>query len=176
MWPAPPDHHAVPAIAYSRNAVDSHYDALLAITRRVLEAGYPVLVDATFLKQRHRVSFTELACAFDVPVFLLDFHTPVRQLAERVRKRAMDPGQSSDANAVVLVRQLANEEPLTPDEPALTVAFDTDVPRGAFQRATYWKPLLIRRHPETPVEHAVRSDTTHWQTSGWDAVGYQSPA
>ncbi|MFL9953671.1 hypothetical protein PQR37_03740 [Paraburkholderia nemoris] len=62
------------------------------------------------------------------------------------------------------------------DEAALTVAFDTDVPLGAFQRATYWKPLLIRLHPETPVEHAVRSDTTHWQTSGWDAVGYQSAA
>ncbi|RKE37963.1 hypothetical protein B0G76_4249 [Paraburkholderia sp. BL23I1N1] len=173
---APPDHHALPAAAYSRKAIDSHYDALLAMARRVLEAGYPVLVDATFLKQRHRASFIELACAFDVPVFLLDFHTSVRQLAERVRKRAMDPGQSSDANAAVLVRQLANEEPLTPDEVALTVAFDTHVPLGAFQHATYWKPLLIRMHPESPVEHAVRSDTTHWQTSGWDAAGYQSAA
>jgi predicted kinase len=173
---APPDLQALPAVAYSRKAVDSHYDALLAIARRVVEAGYPVLVDATFLKQRHRLSFIELARAFDVPVFLLDFHTSVRQLAERVRKRAMDPGQSSDANAAVLVRQLANEEPLTPDEVALTVAFDTDVPLGAFQRARYWKPLLIRLHPEDPVDHAFRSDTPHWQTSGWDAIGCRSAA
>ncbi|CAE6937821.1 AAA family ATPase [Paraburkholderia domus] len=173
---APPDHHALPAVAYSRKAIDSHYDALLAITRRMLDASYPVLVDATFLKQRHRVSFIELACAFDVPVFLLDFHTSARQLAERVRKRATDPGQSSDANAAVLVRQLANEEPLTPDEAALTVAFDTDVPLGAFQQAMYWKPLLIRLHPGGPVEHAGRSGTPPWQTSGWDAVGCQSAA
>lgn len=173
---APPDHHALPAVAYSRRAIDSHYDGLLAIARRMLEAGYPVLVDATFLKQRHRVSFIELACRFDVRVFLLDFHTSVRQLAERVHKRALDPGQSSDANAAVLVRQLANEEPLTPDEAALTVAFDTHVPLGAFQNAAYWKPLLVRLHPASPVDHAVRIDTPHWQTSGWDAVGCLSVA
>jgi aminoglycoside phosphotransferase family enzyme/predicted kinase len=171
---APPDHHALPAVAYSRKAIDSHYDALLAIARQILEAGYPVLMDATFLKQRHRASFIELACVFDVPVFLLDFHTSARQLAERVRKRATDPGQSSDANAAVLVRQLANEEPLTPDEAALTVDFDTDVPLGAFQHAMYWKRLLIRLHPESPIDHAVRRDTLHWQTNGWDAVGCQS--
>lgn len=173
---APPDHHALPAVAYSRKTIDLHYDALLAIARRVLDAGYPVLVDATFLKQRHRASFIELACVFDVPVFLLDFHTTARQLSERVRKRATDPGQSSDANAAALVRQLANEEPLTPDEAALTVAFDTDVPLCAFQHATYWKPLLIRLHPNGPVEHAVRSRAHHWQTSGWDATGCQRAA
>jgi aminoglycoside phosphotransferase family enzyme/predicted kinase len=173
---APPDQHALPAVAYSRKAIDSHYDALLAIARHMLEAGYPVLMDATFLKQRHRASFIELACVFDVPVFLLDFHTSSRQLAERVRKRATDPGQSSDANAAVLVRQLANEEPLTPDEAALTVAFDTDVPLGAFQHATYWKPLLIRLQPNGPLERAVLSGTPHCQTSGWDATGCQNAA
>jgi len=173
---APPDPHALPAVAYSRKAINLHYDGLLEIARHMLEAGYPVLVDATFLKQRHRVSFIELACAFDVPVFLLDFHTSARQLAERVRKRATDPGQSSDANAAVLVRQLANEEPLTPDEAALTVAFDTDVPLGAFQEAPYWKPLLNRLHLDGPVEDTVRRGTQHWQTSGWDAVACQSAA
>ncbi|NYH14123.1 bifunctional aminoglycoside phosphotransferase/ATP-binding protein [Paraburkholderia bryophila] len=171
-----PDHHALPAAAYSRKAIDSHYDALLAIARHMLEAGYPVLMDATFLKQRHRASFIELACVFHVPVFLLDFHTSARQLAERMRKRATDPGQSSDANAAVLVRQLANEEPLTPDEAALTIAFDTDVPLGAFQHAAYWKPLLVRLHPASPADLAVRSDTPHWQTSGWDAAGCQNAA
>lgn len=173
---APPDQHALPVVAYSRKAIDSHYDALLAIARHMLEAGHPVLMGATFLKQRHHASFIELACVFDVPVFLLDFHTTAGQLSERVRKRATDPGQSTDANAAVLVRQLANEEPLTPDEAALTVAFDTDVPLGAFRHATYWKPLLIRLHPNGPVEHAVRSGTHHWQTNGWDATGCQSAA
>ncbi len=167
---APPDHRALPNAAYSRKAIDSHYGTLLAITCRVLEAGYPVVVDATFLKQRHRVRFIELACVFDVPVFLLDFHTSPQQLAERVRTRATDPCQSSDANTAVLVRQLANEEPLTPDEAALTVAFDTDVPLSALQHATYWQRLMDRLHPEQPVEHAVRSGMHHWQTGGWGAV------
>lgn len=173
---APPDRHALPAAAYSRKAIDSHYDVLLSIAHRMLEAGYPVLIDATFLKRRHRAPFIELACVFDVPVFLLDFHTTPRQLAERVRMRATEPGQSSDANAAVLVRQLANEEPLTPDEAALTIAFDTDVPLGVFQQAPYWKPLLNRLHPEQQAEHAACNSTHPWQTSGWDAVSCQSAA
>ena len=173
---APPDQHALPAAAYSRKAIDSHYDALLAIARRMLEAGYSVLVDASFLKQRHRVRFIELACVFDVPVFLLDFHTTPRQLAERVRRRATEPGQSSDANAAVLVRQLANEEPLTPDEAALTIAFDTDVPLRAFQAAPYWRPLLIRLQLERAEEQAVCRGARPWQTCGWDAVDCQSVA
>ncbi|SDI86030.1 AAA family ATPase [Paraburkholderia phenazinium] len=173
---APPDYHPLPAASYSRKAIDSHYDALLAMARRVVEAGYPALVDATFLKQQHRARFIELACVFDVPVFLLDFHTRPQQLAERVRNRTTDAGQSSDANAAVLVRQLANEEPLTPDEAALTIAFDTDVPLGAFQRATYWKPLLVRLHPERAVEHPDPTGTRQWQSSDGGAVGCRSVA
>jgi predicted kinase len=133
-------------------------------------------VDASFLKQRHRVRFIELACVFDVPVFLLDFHTTPRQLAERVRRRATEPGQSSDANAAVLVRQLANEEPLTPDEAALTIAFDTDVPLRAFQAAPYWRPLLIRLQLERAEERVVCRGAHAWQTCGWDAVDCQSVA
>lgn len=168
---APPEHGALPATSYSRHATDAHYDALLGIARCVLDAGHPVLVDATFLKQRHRARFIELASALCVSVFLLDLHASPQRLAERIGKRAGDPCQLSDAGMGVLVRQLANEDPLTPDEAALTVAFDTDVPRGSFQKMAYWRPLLLRpllgarRHvpvdasePDTATLHARHTD------------------
>ena len=141
---APPAPVTLPANAYTRQAIDAHYDKLRRMTRSVLELGLPALVDATFLKQRHRASFIDLASALSVPVFLLDFHASPRRVAERVRKRSADPGHPSDAGPAVLVRQLANEEPLTPDEAALTVRFDTDVAVGDYEKRVYWRPLMQR--------------------------------
>jgi predicted kinase len=121
----------------------------------VLELGLPILVDATFLKQRHRARFIELATELGTPVFLLDFYASPRRLAQRVWKRSGDPWRASDAGPAVLVRQLANEEPLTPEEAALTVGFDTDVPPGSYENPRYWHRLILRlqrgaRHGEIP--------------------------
>ncbi|TDN63219.1 bifunctional aminoglycoside phosphotransferase/ATP-binding protein [Paraburkholderia sp. BL10I2N1] len=137
-----PVFRALPAAAYTSHAIHTHYTALLAITRDALVAGYPMLVDATFLKELDRRRFIELANMLSMPVFILNFHARPRTLVERVRGRASGPFQTSDAGTLVLVRQLANEEPLSPEECLMTISFDTDVARNSFGHLQYWQPLL----------------------------------
>ena len=139
---SPPVLRPLPAAAYTPHSIDAHYTALLALTRDTLLAGYPMLVDATFLKERNRTRFISLANALSIPVFILDFHASPRTLVERVRGRASGPLQPSDARTLVFVRQLANEEPLTPEECLITISFDTDVPLSAFCDLEYWRPLM----------------------------------
>ncbi|MGF6920591.1 AAA family ATPase [Paraburkholderia sp. 40] len=141
---APIDAQPLPRAAYSADSIDRHYGTLLALTRHVLAAGYPALVDATFLKRDHRSRFAALADALAVPVIVLDFHARTCLLAERVSRRAAQAHAESDAGPVVLIRQLANEDPLSAGEMACTVHFDTEVPVGAFAHIEYWQALLER--------------------------------
>lgn len=140
----PVDPRPLAAAAYSPHSIDQHYDLLLQLAQQVLLAGYPALVDATFLKSLHRARFTALANSLAVPVLLLDFHARARQLEQRVQARAAPSRAESDAGPLVLIRQLANEEPLSPEEMQRTVCFDTEVPLADFGRPDYWQKLLRR--------------------------------
>jgi aminoglycoside phosphotransferase family enzyme/predicted kinase len=155
---APVNEQPLPRAAYAANSIDRHYDTLLTLTRQVLAADYPALVDATFLKRDHRSKFAALAEALAVPVILLDFHARTCLLAERVSRRAAQAHAESDAGPVVLVKQLANEEPLSADEMAATVCFDTEVPAAAFAHIEYWQALLDRLGTRAAPYEATASD------------------
>ena len=159
---APINQRPLPRAAYSADSINRHYDTLLTLTRHVLAADYPALVDATFLKRDHRSKFAALADALAVPVIVLDFHARTCRLAERVSRRAADAHAESDAGPVVLVKQLANEEPLSADEMAGTVCFDTEVPAAAFAHIEYWQALLDRLGTRVRHEATTRdTDVAH---------------
>jgi hypothetical protein len=65
-------------------------------------------------------------------VLLLDFHARAHQLEARVRARAAASQGESDAGPLVLIRQLANEDALSPEELQRTVSFETEVPIANF--------------------------------------------
>jgi predicted kinase len=140
----PVDPRPLPPEAYSAHSIDQHYDLLRKLAQQVLVSGYPAVVDATFLKRLHRTRFVALAQTLGVPVFLLDFHARARQLEHRVQARAAASYAESDADRSVLIRQLANEEPLSREEMERTVSFDTEVPIADFARLNYWQKLLRR--------------------------------
>jgi aminoglycoside phosphotransferase family enzyme/predicted kinase len=140
----PVDRKSLPAAAYSTQSIDRHYDLMLGLAQQVLLAGYPALVDASFLKRPHRARFIALAGSLDVPVLLLDFHARARQLEQRVQARAATSHAESDAGPRVLIQQMANEEPLSEEEMRRTVSFDTEVPIADFARIAYWRKLLRR--------------------------------
>jgi aminoglycoside phosphotransferase family enzyme/predicted kinase len=147
----PAEERALPRSAYTRCAIDTHYKRLRMLTSQVIEAGYTVIVDATFLKSDNRHRFFELADTLSVPVLVLDFHASTTSLFRRIRDRNLELHRLTDANEQVLVRQLANEDPLTLEEVASTLFFDTDVPRTAFCQRAYWMPLISRlSSPVTP--------------------------
>lgn len=110
---------------YTSDASARTYAELRARARAVLDAGQPVLVDATFLQRAHRGAFIALASELGVPCRILLFDAPEPVLRERVRRRAAAGGDPSEATEAVLTRQLAEREPLSAAEAALAWPVDT---------------------------------------------------
>lgn len=129
-------------VAYTREAVDANYERLCASTRKLLDAGYPVIVDATFLARMHRRAFLSLAADRSIPASIVNFQADVDVLVERLKARATQPGQASDADEDILRLQLDEAEPLTSDESRLTVAVDTHVDRTRLSDPRFWRDVL----------------------------------
>ncbi|NRO96958.1 AAA family ATPase [Paraburkholderia sp. NMBU_R16] len=139
-----PGRAPLPAAAYTGESIDRQYEKLLSSTDALLENGYPVIVDASFLKHVHRARFIELASTHAAPVEILDFQADPARLEQRVRTRLARADSPSDADVSVLRLQFANAQPLTDNESALAIAFDADVPLAEFQTRKYWQALFAR--------------------------------
>ncbi len=111
---------------YTGDMTGQTYARLAALARTVLGAGYPVIVDATFLARAQRARFRALAAELGVPFAILVPRTPVATMRARVAAREAAGGDASEATVAVLERQLAAAEPLADDEADAAVAFDAD--------------------------------------------------
>jgi predicted kinase len=99
---------------YTSAASRATYDRLADVARSVVTAGYPVVVDATFLKRAHRDRFHELADELCVPFQIVPFEADEATLRHRVRAR--QGRDASDADETVLEYQLRHYEPPADDE------------------------------------------------------------
>ncbi len=113
---------------YQPDATLRTYDRLQTLAQDILAAGFPVIVDATFLKQAQRDAFRALADARGVPFIVLDCRAPEAVLRARVSARGIKRKDASEADLGVLEHQLRAREPLTRREAACTIAVDTDRP------------------------------------------------
>lgn len=141
------DDGAFASARYTDEAIDNNYARLRMLAETTLDALCPVIVDATFLKRAHRASFIELAAGRSIPVYIATFNADLPVLAERLKRRADEGPQPSDATESVLRLQLERAEPLTYEESAIEVAFDTGVPPASFDDASFWRALLARLGP-----------------------------
>ena len=107
---------------YSAKASEATYQLLLLHARNILRAGYPVIVDATFLKHRDRLQFHQLAEAEGVPFGILDFQVDEATIRRRLAARAAVAKDASDADETVFRRQLAIQEPLTDSEKSSVIS------------------------------------------------------
>lgn len=121
---------------YTPSAGAATYDRLAALAGQILEAGFPVLVDAAFLQRARRVQFLALAQQHNVPFVVLDVTASEQTLRRRIAQRAAAAADASEANAAVLERQLASQEPLSDEERRWTCTFDSekDEPQGIAHR------------------------------------------
>ena len=119
---------AVPGGIYTAEASQRTHEALAQAARCALDAGFTVLVDATFLNPAMRQRFMALATQAQVPCRILSFEAPLAVLRERVRSRQLAGGDASEASVQVLESQWAAAQPLSPAEEALTVHVDTTRP------------------------------------------------
>ncbi len=129
---------------YSREASAATYARLMQCATAVLQGGYAVILDATFLRRAQRDAARRTAAAQGVPALMLEFDAPPAVLRERVRRRAAAAADASEADDAVLEMQLRTAEPLGDDE-AGEVFRAAPLPAGdAGEPRVDWAPLLAR--------------------------------
>ena len=92
----------------------------------LLQAGFSVIVDATFLRQRYRRAMAEVAERCAVPLRILDLQVPLPLLQQRIRARQRAGFDPSDADLAVLGQQLQQRQPLDRGEQALSIPVPID--------------------------------------------------
>jgi uncharacterized protein len=113
---------------YSDDGIERVYERLSTEAGEILDAGYPVIVDATFIKRERRDRFRRLAEDRGVPFRIFHCTAPDVVLRRRIRERAARGGDASEADLDVLDLQLEQMEPPAEEEKPFVVAYDTESP------------------------------------------------
>ena len=119
---------------YAPSDTERTYAHLVALARPSIDAGYPVIVDATFLELRHRELFRRLARDSGVPFAIVSCRAPDDVLRQKVAQRAKDGTDASEAGVPVLEQQLAARKPFAGHEWADVIeigSHDADALAGA---------------------------------------------
>ena len=111
---------------YSAAAIARTYDALESHARTVVECGYPVIVDATFLRHDHRLRFLSLAKELGVPFVILSLDAPASVLEARVSRRESEAANVSEASVDVLRRQREELQDLNDEEREASIVLDSE--------------------------------------------------
>ncbi len=115
---------------YSEDATRQTYEKLIELASMIIDAGYSVIVDATFLQHAQRKLFQQLAKQLHCPFIILQLSATEEVLRQRIMQRNDD---ISDADLAVLEQQLANQQPLQPEEGKASIHIDTDEPLDVSQ-------------------------------------------
>ncbi len=97
---------------YASELTEKTYSRLLELTQLISAAGYPVIVDATFLKQQQIAPFANFATTAGIPLSVVTTSADKSVLEERLRQRATEKDNISDADRKVLDYQLEHIEPV----------------------------------------------------------------
>ena len=103
---------------YTTEATTRTYARLLTLARDLLLDGWPVIVDAAFLKRAERDSFAALAAELGVGFKILATEAPPEELHRRLLTRR---GDASEATVAILERQLTWFEPPGAEEHACVI-------------------------------------------------------
>ncbi len=108
---------------YTSQATRETYLKLLNLTESIIDAGFPVIVDATFSKIEQRTLFKEIASKKQVHFIILNFITSTKTLKQRIRDRKNDV---SDADITVLENQIKNWQAIEKDEEKYSISINTE--------------------------------------------------
>lgn len=110
---------------YSTEAGEATYQRLHTLAEAALNAGFSVVVDATYLKQPHRQAAWQVAEATGVPFMILSCEAPDAVIEQWLTQRQTEGGDPSDATMSVIASQQASREPLSESEQLLNRQIDT---------------------------------------------------
>lgn len=111
---------------YDRKAGQAVYERMLGGARSMLGAGFDVILDAAFLDVESRARAKRLAADCGAHFVIVQATAPREMLQERLRRRAADGKDASEADLAVLQHQLDTSEQLTSDEARSAVIVSTD--------------------------------------------------
>lgn len=98
---------------YDADATRRTYQRLNDLARMALQAGFPVVLDAAFLRRGDRAQARALADALGAPFAIVACKAPAAVLRQRLQARR---GDASEARVDVLAQLQSAAEPLTADE------------------------------------------------------------
>lgn len=105
------------SLLYQPGMSQKTYDQLYQSATTAIQAGYSVIVDATFLKQADRQRFHRLAQQLGCPFQILHFTASLERLEQNIRQRQQRNDDPSDATVEVMHQQREQWlEPLIKDE------------------------------------------------------------
>ena len=113
---------------YNAQASVATYQRLHELAASVLHSGFPVVIDATYLKREQRDAASQVAQACAMPLLILDCRAPEAVIAQWLAQRTAEGKDPSDATLAVIKAQQASREALTADEIAHCKSIDTNDP------------------------------------------------
>jgi len=111
-----PADEAATAAVYSEAVTRRVYERLAGLTGTMLDAGCSVVVDAACTKRWQRDLLARAARDRGVPIIWVAFDLPAGELVARVTRRQSRGDDASDASAEIVMRQVADFEPLAGEE------------------------------------------------------------
>jgi aminoglycoside phosphotransferase family enzyme/predicted kinase len=108
---------------YTQETSLKTYRHLKELARAVLEAGFPAIIDAAFLKAGQRDLFRQLAADCDAPFHIIAFQASDEELCRRINQRQND---ASEATVVVLHHQQQSAQPLSEQEQPGVITINTE--------------------------------------------------
>ncbi|MHC4878461.1 MAG: bifunctional aminoglycoside phosphotransferase/ATP-binding protein [Planctomycetota bacterium] len=110
---------------YSPETSRRTYDRLAELAATIISAGFPVVVDATFLQPAQRSQFRQLADRLQVPFLIVACSAPEDVLVDRVAQREVIDRDASDAGVAVLRQQLQTDTEIECEPTGQLVTVDT---------------------------------------------------
>jgi aminoglycoside phosphotransferase family enzyme/predicted kinase len=108
---------------YTQETSLKTYQHLKELAKTVLDAGFPVIIDAAFLKTEQRAPFRQLAADCGVPFRIITFQASEQELYRRIKQRQDD---ASEATVAVLQHQLQSTQPLLDQEQSGAITVNTE--------------------------------------------------
>jgi len=156
--PAPREKPGIDAGLYSLQATQGTYNAVLALARAVVDAGWIAIVDGAFLKRWQRELARKLAAELHVAYVIVSFAASEATLRARIEQRQRIGRDASDADLAVLEHQLRTQEPLAAEEQADAVAYDAEAPLDEARSPARWRAVLQRLgQADSTPRHAAAS-------------------
>lgn len=144
MVPLQSSRSALGAGLYGATMNDTTYARVLDAATAVLEGGWSAIMDATFLRYADRHAARRCAAALGVPFVILHFSAAPDLLRDRLRQRAAQALDASEADEAVLAQQEQTQEPLRADEMEAVHMVRPLSHDGAKSPQADWSALLAR--------------------------------